>query len=472
MSESGPGYGGGEPPQPWWASPSGDAPQGAAPVNPAAPGPPPSGQAASGSAAGGPAAPGSPAEGPGFPAGDGAGYWDEHAAYRPGGSAHYPRLGTQVLTAPAATAPKRRSIAGLAGIMAALIVLTAAVTGAVVHAVDDDNHGSPVLVTNAAAPAGTAGSTIKSALATISPSVVIINTTIGDPSGSAAANAFGDTTGESGSAAGTGIVESKDGVIVTNAHVIADASVIKVTIPGHATLTAHVLGSNTSKDLAAIKVDGVDDLTPAVFAAGKTVAVGNQVIAVGNAEGYGGLPTVTTGIVSALNRTLPGSGSTLTGLIQTDAAINPGNSGGPLVDTAGHVIGIDTAIAAGTRTEPAVNIGFAIPSDAITAELPALLDGADSASAQADKAFLGVHLADTGPAVIGTVGSGSPADTAGLQVGDTITAIDGKTVTSSSDAVATIGSDRPGQQVQLTVTRAAGGTDTVSVTLGSKPAGN
>ena len=464
MTEPAGGTGGGQ--QPWWASPAGDTrPSGAA-------------EGAGGSYGPGAAAPRQPgyppptAPTPGWNPAASPGWYDEHAAYQPGGSAHYPGMSTQVIEAPEQPVGRRRGLAALAGGMAALMVVTAAVTGAVVHEVDNHSSAfSPAFVTTASAPTNATGSSIKSALATISPSVVIINTTIGS-SDSSAASAFGDQTGESGEAAGTGIIESQDGVIVTNAHVIADANSIKVTLPTGRTVAAHVLGSNTSKDLAAIKVDGQSNLTPAVFAATKTVEVGNQVVAVGNAEGYGGLPTVTSGIVSALNRTLPGSSSTLTGLIQTDAAINPGNSGGPLVDTAGHVIGIDTAIATGTRTEPAVNIGFAIPSDNVTAELPALINGADSLSAQASKGYLGVGLANTGPAVITQIGSGSPADAAGLQAGDTITAIDGKTITNSTDAVSAIGGDKPGQQVQLTITHAAGGTDTVPVTLGRKPTGN
>ena len=458
---------GGEASQPWWATPGGDTRQG--------------GAADAGTGAYGSEVPERPTRAapqpsqtapyPGWGHAGTNGWHDEHAAYQPGGSAHYPGMPTPLADAPEQPG-RRRGVGALAGGLAGLIVVTAAVTGVVVHEVDNHSTGTTAaLVTTGSAPASTTGNTVKSALGVISPSVVIINTTIGS-SDSSDTSGLGGSTGESGAAAGTGIVESKDGVIVTNAHVIADATSIKVTIPNHGTVTAHVLGSNTTKDLAAIKVDGVTDLTPAVFAATKTVEVGNQVVAVGNAEGYGGLPTVTTGIVSALNRTLPGSSSTLTGLIQTDAAINPGNSGGPLVDTAGHVIGIDTAIATGTRTEPAVNIGFAIPSDSITAELPALINGADSATAQANKPYLGVQLANTGPAVIGVIGSGSPADQAGLVVGDTITGVDGKTVTNSTDAVSAIGADKPGQQVQLSVTHSDGTTDTVPVTLGTKPTGN
>jgi putative serine protease PepD len=357
--------------------------------------------------------------------------------------------------------------------LAAVIVVSSAATGVVVHEVDGPSSTeaskNTILTSTGVAPTSAATGDVHAALAAISPSVVIINTVIGGSTstfGGGFGGGFGQSS-ESGTAAGTGIIESADGVIVTNAHVIADATSIKVTIPGHGTVSARVLGSNSAKDLAAIKVDGFTNLKPAVFAKSANVQVGDQVLAVGNAEGYGGNPSVSEGIISAIGRSLPGSSGTLTNLLQTDAAINPGNSGGPLVDTAGRVVGIDTAIATGTSSEPAVNIGFAIPSDAITAELPALIAGATTQTA-----YLGVGLADTGPAVIGQVADGSPAASAGLQAGDTITKIDGKAIASSSDAVGVIGSDKPGQTITLTITDGNGGTQQVQATLTTKPTTN
>ena len=140
------------------------------------------------------------------------------------------------------------------------------------------------------------------------------------------------------------------------------ASSIKVTLPDNGgTHSASIVGIDVTADLAVIQIDGVSNLKPATFANSDTVQVGDSVLAVGNALGYGGAPTVTEGILSAKGRSLTGQSDNLTNLLQTDAAINPGNSGGPLVDATGQVIGIDTAVAAGSATEPAQNIGFRHP---------------------------------------------------------------------------------------------------------------
>jgi S1-C subfamily serine protease len=204
---------------------------------------------------------------------------------------------------------------------------------------------------------------VKTVLAKIEPSVVDINTTI-------EASGFGGQTEEEG--AGTGVIINTDGEILTNNHVIADATKITVTLSDGSTHTATVVNANSSKDLAVIKISGVTGLTAATFASSTTVAVGDSVLAIGNAEGYGGTPTVTEGIISATNRSLADTSESLTGLLQTDAALNPGNSGGPLVDSAGNVIGIDVAIATGSTDEPAQNIGFAITSSTVESYLASI----------------------------------------------------------------------------------------------------
>jgi putative serine protease PepD len=211
---------------------------------------------------------------------------------------------------------------------------------------------------------------VSSILAKIEPSVVEITTSIETSDG------FG--RGVEGTGAGTGVIVSSDGYIVTNAHVVADATSITVTLSNGKTYTAAVVNADTTKDLAIIKISGVSGLTAATFADADGVAVGDSVIAIGNAEGYGGDPTVTEGIVSAKNRSLASTGadessSALTGLLQTDAALNPGNSGGPLVNATGDVIGINVAIATGTTDEPAQNIGFAIPSTVVTSYIDSVL---------------------------------------------------------------------------------------------------
>jgi putative serine protease PepD len=206
---------------------------------------------------------------------------------------------------------------------------------------------------------------------------------ITDSISSTVTDRFGRTATQQGTGAGTGIVISSDGYVVTNAHVVNGATSITVALPGHGTHSATLVGLDPTKDLAVIKISGVSGLTAATFANSSAVQTGDSVLAVGNAEGYGGTPTVTEGIVSALNRSLASAsdstsanGSSLSGLIQTDAAINPGNSGGPLVDTAGHVIGINTAVATGTTSNPVQGIGFAIPSNTVVSALPKLLAGA------------------------------------------------------------------------------------------------
>jgi S1-C subfamily serine protease len=174
-----------------------------------------------------------------------------------------------------------------------------------------------------------------------------------------------------GRGAGTGMVLTSDGLVLTNAHVIDGATAITVTLAGQTRAhLASVVASDTVDDVAVIRVQGVAGLTPVTFGSSASLAVGQGVIAIGDALDLGGAPTVTEGIVSALNRTISDPTGRLTGLIQTDAAINPGNSGGPLVNGAGEVIGMNTAVSGSAQ-----NIGFAIGIDRIRALLPALEKG-------------------------------------------------------------------------------------------------
>jgi S1-C subfamily serine protease len=195
------------------------------------------------------------------------------------------------------------------------------------------------------------------------------------------------------------------------------------------------------------------------------------VLAVGNALGYGGAPTVTEGILSAKGRTLTGTGDNLSNLLQTDAAINPGNSGGPLVDSTGQVIGINVAVASGTTSEPAQNIGFSIPSNTVVNDLPSLKagKGANSQGGQATQSgtFLGVSVADaTGGALVQAVEPGSPAAAAGIQVGDLITSVDGKAIANGTVLQQVIRSEKSGATVTIAITR-NGSPTTVKATLGT-----
>jgi S1-C subfamily serine protease len=174
-----------------------------------------------------------------------------------------------------------------------------------------------------------------------------------------------------GKAAGTGMIISRTGEIVTNNHVVQGADTVTVTIRGHGTRPAAVIGTDPAADIAVLKVNGLSGLPAVRFGNSAHIAVGDQVLAIGNALGLGGSPTVSQGIISATGRCITASDQTgsnperLHGLLQTDAPIAPGNSGGPLVDAAGTVIGMDTAAAsAGTGS---ASLGFAIPASTIRA---------------------------------------------------------------------------------------------------------
>ncbi|MCU1386827.1 MAG: hypothetical protein JWL72_165 [Ilumatobacteraceae bacterium] len=188
----------------------------------------------------------------------------------------------------------------------------------------------------------------------VEPSVVTVKTTI------EVQGQFGRS--QSGEAAGTGIVLTADGEILTNAHVVADATSITVTLHGETTARqATLIGADTTNDVALIKVEGVTGLTPAAIGNSDAVAVGDDAIAIGNALNLDGGVSVTRGIISALGRSIDVEAGHLTNLIQTDAAISSGNSGGPLVDASGKIVGMNTAGATSSDSVTAENIGFAIP---------------------------------------------------------------------------------------------------------------
>jgi S1-C subfamily serine protease len=227
-------------------------------------------------------------------------------------------------------------------------------------------------------------------------------------------------------------------------------------------LAATVIGADTAHDVALIKVDNPAGALPAAdLGRSADVKVGDDVVAIGNALGLRGDPTVTRGIVSALNRTV----DNLTGMIQTDAAINPGNSGGPLVNSTGQVIGINTAVAA----DGAQNIGFAIPID----KARSLADRLKSGQGPAPTAFLGVSTTDTsdgsGGAQVVDLVAGGPAAKGGMAVGDLIVTFDGKPVSTADSLSGLVQAHQPGDSVQVVVQR-NGASRTITVTLGTKPA--
>jgi S1-C subfamily serine protease len=285
----------------------------------------------------------------------------------------------------------------------------------------------------------------------------------------------------SGRAVGTGFIIRSDGVVVTNFHVIEQALTIKITLPppDNRTFQAHWIGGDGPHDLAVLKVDGAGHLPTVPLGDSGNLKLGERVIALGYALALPGGPTVTSGIISSLARTVqaqdpnaPNGTRTYEDVLQTDAAINPGNSGGPLVDLDGNVVGINTA---GSGT--AENVGFSI---AIHAARP-FIDQALGHPA-APTAFLGVTTTTVGPgvasqaglavdhgALVAQVAPGGPAQQAGIRQGDVIVAFDETPVNSSEDLGRLILDRSPGAAVVVRVVRADGKVENVKATLGTRP---
>ncbi|HMJ34291.1 MAG TPA: trypsin-like peptidase domain-containing protein [Baekduia sp.] len=210
-----------------------------------------------------------------------------------------------------------------------------------------------------------------------------------------------DITGHVGDtgtiAAGTGMVVTPQGAVLTNNHVIRGARRIRVTVPGGRRYRARVLGADADQDVALLQVLGAPALTPATFGDSSTVAVGDAVTAVGNAGGVGGAPSVSAGTVTQLHRSITVTDENglepehLHDLIETDARIEPGDSGGPLIDAGGQVIGMDTAAAGDPPGPQATPDGFAIPIDGALAVVHAIQDGGGSAPAVARRSSHAPH---------------------------------------------------------------------------------
>ena len=273
-----------------------------------------------------------------------------------------------------------------------------------------------------------------------------------------------------GRATGTGVVITSDGDILTNDHVVDGANKVSVLFVGDTEPTlATVLAVDVGNDLALIHVDKTG-LTPAVFADPSSIDIGDEVVAVGFALDLDGGPTVTSGIVSALNRTIVSGDGALDGLIQTDTAISSGNSGGPLVNTRGQVIGINTAVFQSSSEVAANNVGFSI---SVAEALPVIEELRAQANGQArTEGYLGVSVLDRNDgglgAVIAEVSSGSPADLAGMEVDDVVIEADGSPVDGQPALVAAIRDKSPGDSIKIDVLR-DGERITLTATLIERP---
>ncbi len=313
-----------------------------------------------------------------------------------------------------------------------------------------------------------------------------------EQSGSTSGSPLGPVPGNGGTATGSGFLIDDAGTILTNAHVVdgSEAVTVKLGEDGE-TLDAKVVGADDSTDVAVLRVDPTKvQAAPLRIGDSDAATVGDAVVAIGNPFGLD--RTVTTGIVSGLQREISApDGFTISDVIQTDAAINPGNSGGPLISSAGEVLGINSQIAT-AGGGGSVGVGFAVPINTAQSVADQILD-----DGQADHAFIGISGADLTPqiadvlnldlnegALVQDVTPGSPADDAGLKVGDAtmsvdgneirvggdvITAVDGEPVTGMDDVVAAVNRKVPGDKLTLEISR-GGEPKTVELTLADRPA--
>ncbi len=289
-----------------------------------------------------------------------------------------------------------------------------------------------------------------------------VNSTVGVTTSITGTNYWGYKTNSA--AAGSGFIVSEDGYIVTNYHVIEDGNSVSVTFYNGTSYDAEVVGYDASNDIAVLKVDA-EDLTPVTLGDSDALVVGEDVVAIGNPLGELTF-SLTKGTVSALDRTVTLSDDVTMNLIQTDAAINSGNSGGALFNMYGEVIGVTNAkYSSESLMEAEIdNIGFAIPMNSVKRIISEIIETGSYASP-----YLGVTVTDASDAaLIYSVEKDTPAEAAGLQENDLVTAADGKKISSSADLIAAVKTKSPGETMTLTVKR-DGRTLEIAVTVGEKP---
>jgi S1-C subfamily serine protease len=376
-----------------------------------------------------------------------------------------------------------RFVAAQAATAVAIVVVTVAVTQGLNPArATAQSSGSPLAATTtaAAAPAGSVAAVAQQ----VGPAVVSVRTDQG---------------------LGSGVVYDPSGLILTNAHVVSGAQSITIGMVDGRHFAGKVVGADTGFDVAVIKIDGAN-LPAATLGVSANLQVGDAVVAIGNPFGFD--HTLTTGVVSALNRPVSeGQGSYNQPMVQTDAAINPGNSGGPLLDINGQVVGITTLVAA-PQGIPAQGLGFAVPADTARRIADQLVQSGKVT--HSGQPFLGVSLGDinrpdTTPgfpgqpsipglpglpggrrgqqpptprtpapsgvdhgALVGDVQAGSPAATAGIQVGDVITNFDAFDIYNPDELLQRLVLHKPGDQVAFTVIRGGQNTN-LTVTMGEAP---
>ena len=384
-----------------------------------------------------------------------------------------------------ASAPPGRGRAWIAAVVAALVLVSGGIgIGWVVTKTTGSPAGTQAPLRTVAPPGSSNGQPTKNlsqeAIANlVDPAVVDVNTVI---------DGFG-SGGAAGRGAGTGMILTSSGEVLTNNHVIAGATSITVTIQGRSgAYRATVLGADPTDDVALIQIEGVSGLPTVSLGDSSSLSLGQRVVAIGNALGRGGTPTITTGTITGLNRSITvrdetGGVEELNNLIQSNAPISPGDSGGPLVNGSGHVIGIITAAARDVPFDRVSNVGFAIPINTAAGIANQIRAGhATSDIIIGQPGFLGVEVrnlqageagrlgldVDSGALVVGVV-PGMPAAEAGIRAPAVITAAAGHKVSSADALGPIIYQYKPGQQISVTwVDR--NGTHTATVQLASGPA--
>jgi len=381
--------------------------------------------------------------------------------------------------------PLVAALIGGAVVAVALLVLDVGGGGTTTTVVQQAPVASPSAEGARAGSAGQQGLTAHDIYERDAPGVVHVRSELGS---SAASSPFGVDQG--GEATGTGFVIDADGHILTNYHVVADATSVSVGFDDNRVVSARVLGTDATNDLALLQVetDGLK-LSPLALGDSSTAQVGDPVLAIGNPFGLD--RTLTTGVVSALQREISApNGFTIQHVIQTDAPINPGNSGGPLLDAAGRVIGINSQIITGGTGSGSLGIGFAVPINTAKKLLPQLKQtgsvvhaflGITGATIDASLADLQLKV-DRG-VLVQTVTADGPAARAGLHGGtiesqlngarimlggDVIRSFDGHAIDSMSDLTGEIAKHEPGDRVRLEILR-SGDARKVTVTLGQAP---
>ena len=316
-------------------------------------------------------------------------------------------------------------------------IVAASLVGAGAVALGVTDHGSAT----ASAPVVSKPGNVESIYAAARESVVSVKTNEGS---------------------GTGFVVDQGGKVVTNAHVVGNATEVQVQFADDETAPAKVTGVDRSSDLALLTVDTNRTLKPLALADSSTVRTGQLAVAIGSPFG---LPqTATAGIVSGTGRHIEApDGFQIDSVIQTDAPINPGNSGGPLLDGNGRVIGVNSQIA--SQSGGSVGIGFAVPSNTVRDVIPRLEKGE-----AIKRAYLGISTTPgTGGVTVAAVSSGGPAEAAGVKVGDVIVSVGGKAVADPDDVAAAIQDRRPGESISLEVKR-SGASQTLQAKLAERPA--